>query len=305
MINSVVGLTNDQITSGTPSQKKIVLKAFYKDDKCTISPAKDFNGRYVGIQENIPEVEKLKMGYVPSIDSRVKIYDGMEIDLNDATWAKDWNWMKHCPEIAESFEDGQETPGAYFYIFRPGYESAKKVDAEKRTLKLKQYILEDTPENIYNRAKVLGTDMDDSVISDVQEFLLNLVSTAPTMIENVYESRSFALELLFLDASNREVIEKKGNSYVFGNVFLGVDKKSVLTFLGNVKNTSTVSAIEALTYGKKSIQKNPLEDEVVSTTDILDEETDLEEREKSANKAPKKLTATERAAAARAAKNKK
>jgi hypothetical protein len=305
MNNSVAGLTNDQITSGTPSQKKIILKAFYKDDKCTISPAKDFNGRYVGIQENIPEVEKLKMGYVPSIDSRVKIYDGMEIDLNDATWAKDWEWMKHCPEIAPNFKDGQETPGAYFYIFRPGYESAKKVDAEKRVLKLKQFILEDTPNNLYNRVKVLGTDMDDSVVSDVQEFLLNLVNTAPDMVENVYESRSFALELLFLDALRKNVIEKKGNSYVFGNVFLGVDKKSVIAFLGNVKNTPTVSAIEALTYGKKSVKKNPLEDEVVSTTDILDEDADLEEREKSANEAPKKLTATERAAVARAAKNKK
>jgi hypothetical protein len=28
---------------------------------------------------------------------------GIEIDLN-TTWAKDWEWMQHCVEIAEDFQ---------------------------------------------------------------------------------------------------------------------------------------------------------------------------------------------------------
>ena len=304
MDNLTVGLSNDQITSGTPSQKRIVLKAFFKDDKCTISPTKDMNGRYAGIRENIPEIKKLEMGYVPSIESRVKIYDGMEIDLNDDSWAKDWEWMKHCAEISSTFEDGQETPGAYFYIFRPGYESAKKVDIERQVIKLKSYVLNDSPENLYNRAKVLGTDMDDATVSDVQEFLLGMVTSSPSMIRNVYESRSFALELLFLDSLSKEVINKKGSSYTFGNIFLGVDKKSVIAFLGNTRNVATVSTIEALTYGKKTAADKPLENEAVSDNDIVDEDADLNEREEAAISKPKKLSATQAAAAARAAKKK-
>ena len=115
---NTVGMTAEQLASGTPEDKKIILKAFYKDDKATISPAKDMHGRYQGIIENIPEVKKLEMGYVPTPESKVKIYDGMEIDLNDATWEKDWAWMKHCREIADDYETGQATPGAYFYIFK-------------------------------------------------------------------------------------------------------------------------------------------------------------------------------------------
>jgi len=307
MDNSTTGLTNDQITSGTPSQKKIVLKAFFKDDKCTVSPAKDINGRYAGIQENIPEIKKLEMGYVPSVDSHVKIYDGMEIDLNDESWAKDWEWMKHCQEIAPSFHEGQETPGAYFYIYRPGYESSKKVEAEREVIKLKTYILEDTPENLYNRAKVLGTDMDDSTLSDVQEFLLGLAITSPQMIKNVYESRSFALELLFLDAMSKGIITKKGSSYTFGNIFLGVDKKSVIAFLGNTRNVATVSSIEGMTYGKKAVYDKSLENEVVSDDIIIDEDEDLKEREEAAKATPKgrKLSATQAAAAARATNKRK
>jgi hypothetical protein len=44
----------------------------------------------------------------------------------------DWEWMQHCVEIAEDFQSGQGTPGAYFYIFRPGFESAKKLAKQNR-----------------------------------------------------------------------------------------------------------------------------------------------------------------------------
>jgi hypothetical protein len=41
---------------------------------------KDINGRYLGLNMNI-EIKKLEMGYVPSVESRLKLYDGIEIDL--------------------------------------------------------------------------------------------------------------------------------------------------------------------------------------------------------------------------------
>jgi hypothetical protein len=47
---------------------------------------------------------------------------------------------------------GQGTPGAYFYIFRPGFESAKRVVKQNRGLM--NYILQDTPENLYNRVSI-------------------------------------------------------------------------------------------------------------------------------------------------------
>jgi hypothetical protein len=77
--------------------------------------------------------------------------------------------MQHCVEIAEDFQSGQGTPGAYFYIFRPGFESAKKVSETEQSgideLHSSRY-----PENLYNRVSILGVDMSDAVISDVKEF---------------------------------------------------------------------------------------------------------------------------------------
>jgi hypothetical protein len=128
------------------------------------------------------------MGYVPSVESRLKLYDGIEIDLNNTTWAKDWEWMQHCVEIAEDFQSGQGTPGAYFYIFRPGFESAKKVETEQR-VELMNYILQD-PENLYNRVSILGVDMSDYL--GCKRILLLMVNTEPAKVRAVYESKTFS-----------------------------------------------------------------------------------------------------------------
>jgi hypothetical protein len=68
--------TSAQLANGTPSDR-VILKSFFKDDKVP-SPTKDINGRYWD-NMNIPEIKKLEMGYVPSVESRLKLYDGIEI----------------------------------------------------------------------------------------------------------------------------------------------------------------------------------------------------------------------------------
>lgn len=256
---STQGLTLGQLSNGTPSDKLLILKSFYKDDKCTISPTKDINGRYLGLNMNIPEIKKLEMGYVPSIDSRIKLYDGIEVDLNNPTWAKDWEWMQHCVEISDDFQAGQGTPGAYFYIFRPGFESAKKVSETEQRVELMNYILNDSHENLYNRVSILGVDMSDAVISDVKEFLLLMVNTEPAKVRAVYESKTFSLELLFMHALKKNVISNRSGVYTFGEILLGVEDRAVIAYFANPKNIATTKAIEAVTYGAKKLVANPLE----------------------------------------------
>jgi hypothetical protein len=277
---NTLGMTGEQLANGTPTDKVIELKAFYKGDKATISPAKDLNGRYKGIQENIPEIKKLEMGYVPAIDSKVKIYDGLTIDLNNKEWAADWEWMKYCQEIADDFATGQASPGAYFYIFRPGFESAKKVSDTESTVKLYNYILNDSEENLYNRASILGIDMSHQVISDVKEYLLGMVMTEPSRIKAVYESKTFSLELLLMHAKRDNVIVRRNGVFTFGEILLGVDEKAVITFFANPKNHITTRAIEAVTYGVKK-KANPLENEAVLGADLPGDDLPVEEKEDS------------------------
>jgi len=243
ILKNTGGMSGAQLANGTPSDKRLILRSFYKGDKCTISPAKDINGRYKGIKENIPDVMRIDMGYVPTIESKVKLYDEMEIDLNDSTWEKDWEWMKHCVEIADDFANGQSTRAAYFYIFRPGLESAKKVNEQAARVKLMNYVLNDSAENLYNRASILGNDMSDMVISDVKEFLLDMVTTEPSKIQQVYESKTFSLELLLMHSIKKNVITKRGGVFTFGEILLGVEESAVIAYFANPKNHITTRAI--------------------------------------------------------------
>lgn len=293
------GLTADQLANGTPSDKVLILKAFYKDDKAVIAPAKDVNRRYLGIKENIPEIKKLEMGYVPDPTSRVRIYDGIEIDLNDEHWSKDWDWMQHCSEIAPDFASGQSTPGAYFYIYRPGLEAAKKVNTVEEEVKLLNYILQDSPENLYNRVRILGIDMSGEVISEVKDYLLSLAKTEPHKVQKVYESKTFSLELLLLNAIERSVVKKRNGTYTFGGILLGIDNNAVIAFFANPKNSATTKAIEALTYGNAVKEQNPLENESVGDSV---EDYDMVEHAEKEDKSTSTVNAVKKAAAKRSTK---
>jgi len=267
MNTSTVGLTLEQLENGTPSTKEIVLKALYKDEKMTISPAKDIDGRYHGIIENIPETKRLELGYVPTKESRKKIYDGININLNDVTWSRDWLWMKHCKEIAEDFGMAQSTPGAFFYIERPGAESAKKITRIEALAKLRNYIINDSPEGLYTRVAMLGMDMKDQPITDVKEFLFDAVDQTPEKVKQVYETKTFVLEVLLMKALEKKVIVKGKGIYTFGEIILGVDKKAVIAFLVSPKHAQTVRTIESLTNGTRKEDTSPLADEVMNSED--------------------------------------
>jgi hypothetical protein len=47
------------------------------------------------------------MGYVPSVESRLKLYDGIEIDLNNTTWAKDWGGCSTVLRSQKIFNQGK------------------------------------------------------------------------------------------------------------------------------------------------------------------------------------------------------
>lgn len=273
---STQGFSLEQLENGTPSDKRLILRSFYKGDKAIIQPTKDFNQRYLGIRENLSEIQKQSIAYLPTIETRMKIYDEMEINLNDPVQKADWEWMKHSRLIASDYETGQSDPEAFFYVFRPGFESAKAVSSTRDRVKLMNYILNDTQENLYNRATILGLGMDDVVVTDLQEHLLAMVTTEPGKIRQVYESKTFSLELLSMEALKKGVITNKGGVYVFGDQLLGGSRPDIVSFFANSNNRAITRAIEALTYGKVMKSKNPLANEASEGADLdIDDDSPL------------------------------
>jgi hypothetical protein len=66
-------------------------------------------------------------------------------------------------------------PGAYFYIFRPGFESAKKVKRNRTESGIDELHSSRYPENLYNRVSILGVDMSDGSYLGCKRILLLMV----------------------------------------------------------------------------------------------------------------------------------
>jgi predicted nucleotide-binding protein (sugar kinase/HSP70/actin superfamily) len=188
------------------------LKSFFKDDKCTISPTKDINGRYLGLNMNIPEIKKLEMGYVPSVESRLKLYDG-EIDLNNTTWAGTGSGCSTVLRSQKIFNQGKGLQELISTFSDQGLNLLRRL-AKQNRVELMNYILQDTPEN--NRVSILGVDMSDAVISDVKEFLLLMVNTEPAKVER-YTKVRLSLLSLCLYAMKKNVITNRNGVFTFGD----------------------------------------------------------------------------------------
>jgi hypothetical protein len=109
------------------------------------------------------------MGYVPSVESRLKLYDGIEIDLNNTTWAKDWEGCSTVLRSQKIFNQGKGLQELISTFSDQGLNLLRRLGNRTESgideLHSSRY-----PENLYNRVSILGVDMSDAVISDVKEF---------------------------------------------------------------------------------------------------------------------------------------
>ena len=122
----------EQLENGTALDKIIRLKSVYKTGKTTVNPVKDaITGWYKGVPR-LSEEDKRGMVYWATSTSKFTIQDGTTFDLNDKAQKVIWDWVKHCPCIAETEEDCQFTNGAEFYIHLENKEAERNVSRKER-----------------------------------------------------------------------------------------------------------------------------------------------------------------------------
>jgi hypothetical protein len=250
-------LNTDQIENGTPEDRIIIIKSiFNKEAKLKLQPTKSrVNGRYQGIETNVSEMEKMKRGYLPEVSSSIIIKDGLTFDLNDAQDKADWDWVKHSRHIAKDFEAAQKSGlgEAWFYVYRPGAASRKKLKEMNRELELLNKINSDTETNLYNRVRLMGIDMTDQPISDVKEYLMTAAKDRKrtNSIWELYESSDISLKLMLYHGMDNNVIKFDGFAYKYGNILLGTTEDLALEYLSNPLNVAIVKEIENGIYPKK------------------------------------------------------
>jgi len=250
-------LSQEQLADGTPEDKIVIIKSiFSKEAKLKLQPSKGMsNGRYNGIETNVSEMEKLKRGYLPEISSTITIKDGLTFDLNDSQDAADWEWVRHSIHIAKDFDAAQQTglSEAWFYVFRPGAESRKKLSEIESEMKVLNKIMDDTEINLYNRVRLLGIDMTGQPMSDVKEYLMTAAKDRHRRneIAALYEDANISLKLMLYHGLDKDIIAYDGFAYRYNNILLGTTEALALEYLNSAVNVPIVKEIENAIYPKK------------------------------------------------------
>lgn len=212
----------------------ITLKSVYfKERKIDIQPAKDRRTNWFHGVPRLTEDQKKKLDYWIEPGTRMKVHDGMTLDLSDPIDKKNWDWMKHCQEIAMSLEDCQHSPKALFYVQSETREAQKSLDQDELLYKAMSYVMQDRTDMYEIRARLLGYNMEGENPLVIKEFLMQQAKGKQTYMKviTVYESNTIAIQMLFLKARDTNIIKIEKGVFMYGNTILGTTADAALSTL--------------------------------------------------------------------------
>jgi hypothetical protein len=236
--------TIEQLENGTVADKIIEIKAIYKTTKFTVQPAFDPSQKWWAGVKRLSEEQKKDMDYFivvgeTSVDrqhlnTKITLRDGLTFDLNNDIDKINWEWVKHCPQIAMSFADAQSSK-ALFYVHIEGRESEMRTRTVEKRFEAVKLVVEDAATNYVNRALLLGVDMETAQPGVIKDFLLEVAEKTPDKIFRVYRDKAMKVHLLYLKGKKAGIIkvDHRDNVITYASTILGISDESAITYLQN------------------------------------------------------------------------
>ncbi len=243
-MDSTTFKTLEQLEKGTPTDKVIRLKSVYKTGKTTVQPVTDGHGWYKGVPR-LSDDDKKSLIHWAEPETKFTLKDGTTFDLNDEVQSVTWEWVKHCPCIAETYEECQFTPGAEFYVYLENKEAEKNVSRKELKVRALMLIMEDNAVNYSLRSKLLGVNMDGEKPVVIKEFLMDEAEKNPVKVAAIYESHDVSLRILLMKAKEKQIITIDSSGiYRYGNNVLGMTETSAIGWLQDRGNKHLVEVLE-------------------------------------------------------------
>lgn len=240
---------------------KIVLRSVFKTPKITLEPAVDpRTGKYakcvITNAKTLTEAQRDSDKVYIMIDDSIEVYDGYEFNLDDPTEAAWWDAVKHSKLISHTrylkdergnlvIDGNSKRYGtAELYVEVPGNESAVKIGKARKVNQAENFIFNASENDLRNVAKMLGTNMGNSLYSDIQEFLLDKAKRNPDDIIDAFTGDDASLRLLLIEAIEKYIIIKKSNLYQYGEgIILGASQDAALLWMKDPRNFKVLEKI--------------------------------------------------------------
>ena len=267
----------NEIRNGDLKSDIVVLRSVWgkRGQKYYIQPQKNSKGQYPDCVRKVNSEGDmiLKPGDNPDFlipeDRIFTLQDGTTFNLNDPYQAAEWQAIENCFLIAPSrFAKGADgnylidgTPDivsnsnygaksrygrAELYVEKPGLESEQKVTRARLELKAINFIYQYGYEDWLTFAKVLGRNMENQPVPDVEYFLISVAKKTPEKIIEICSGGDLANRVLFMTAKEKGVIRKRNGMYIYGedgDLILGASEEAVIDWMRQPKNKKTLELI--------------------------------------------------------------
>ena len=248
--------------------------AFGKVKSVWFNPVKDKNGMYPpfvkevrmnsnGESEMILSEKDLndpeRAGFIPA-DMEILVEDGTTFNLDNILERHKWEAIKNSELIVEErgardekgnlVIDGDKNRygRAEFWVEKPGEESARRIKRKQLITKANVFIEQDSAEGRATKVKLLGKRMYNAPDSDIQDFLYQKAEANPNLIIDLYTGQDQQLRLLFIEATDKNIIKKVSGIFMYGDVCLGVNDEAVIFFFKDPANKQILDEIKIQTF---------------------------------------------------------
>lgn len=248
--------------------------AFGKVKSVWFNPVKDKNGMYPpfvkevrmnsnGESEMILSEKDLndpeRAGFIPA-DMEILVEDGTTFNLDNILERHKWEAIKNSELIVEErgardekgnlVIDGDKNRygRAEFWVEKPGEESARRIKRIQLITKANNFIEQDSAEGRATKVKLLGKRMYNAPDSDIQDFLYQKAEANPNLIIDLYTGQDQQLRLLFIEATDKNIIKKVSGIFMYGDIRLGVNDEAVIFFFKDPANKQILDEIKIQTF---------------------------------------------------------
>ena len=276
----------NEVRNGDLKSNIVVLRSVWgkRGQKYYIQPQKDGKGQYPPCVRKVNSEGDmiLKAGDDPDFlipeDRIFTLQDGTTFNLNDPYQAVEWQAIENCfliapsrfakdangnylidgtPDIVSNSNYGARSRygRAELYVERPGLEAQQKVTRARLELQATNYIYQYGYEDWLTFAKVLGRNMENQPVPDVEYFLISVAKKTPEKIIEICSGGDLANRVLFITAKERGVIRKRNGMYIYGedgDLILGASEDAVIDWMKQPKNKKTLELIRKDAYPELS-----------------------------------------------------
>lgn len=271
--------------------KIITLRTVYKVKEYHFQPTKQPNGlnwdfvKPVRVDHDgqsymvLSEAERNdpNSAYFLPEDMDIVVTEGTTFDLSDPLQYNKWMAIKDNDLIAP-MRDARDADGnflidgdkkrygiAELYVDVAGEDSERSINRRKKILEAQQFVFGDSVNGILTKCRLLGRNMKNAPFTDAQDFLLQEADKHPDKIIDLYTGQDTGIQLLILDAKERNILRKVNGWFMYGDTNMGATEEAVLTFLKTPMNKPIFDAFKAHVYPEfaKHINPTPVSTETV------------------------------------------